>query len=311
MTQSADTKFSIIIVSWNTNALTEKCLASVYEKNRTGHFEVIVVDNASSDGSPEMIKRKFPHVTLIRNEENVGFSKANNQAIRIAQGEFILLLNSDAELLTMDCLDELYFLFEQNKQYGIFGAVQYLPNGSIQSIGRTFQSLRQIILQQLFFPRLLTNLKQRYKLRNRHLKTDYVDGAFLAIRKKVIDEIGLMQESFFMYGEDMEWCSRAAQAGWIVGVAANIKILHHRGASSKQNFKRSLVENAQNITRFISQHQSLASAKVAYDVLLFGMALRIPLSILRRNSLAKQYATAFSNGLQQRRKFRKQLEAKP
>ena len=296
---------TIIIVNWNTRTLTANCIQSVFATNKRTNFEIIVVDNASSDASAAFLKRKYPQITLIENSVNLGFSRANNQAIKTAKGKFILLLNSDTELLTSEPLLRLITFFAKNPAVGIIGATLVLPDGKIQSVGRKFLSLKNLIKQQLFFDSA-PGMKSK-KIKNAPFPTDYVDGAFLAIRSQVISEIGLLNEDYFMFGEDMEWCARAQKAGWKVMVLPDIQVLHHHGASSKQNFQEALQQSTLNVCRFMRRHYGERDAKIAFDIFLVGMLLRIPLSILRRNGLAKEYLCALKSSYHIRQKLKQHL----
>ena len=297
---------TIIIVNWNTKALTANCIQSILAKNKQTNFEIIVVDNASSDGSVAFLKSKFPEITLIENTSNVGFSRANNQAIKKANGKFILLLNSDTEMLTREPLLRLKIFFAKNPNVGIVGATLVLPDGKIQSAGRKFLSLKNLIKQQFFFG-ATPGMKSR---KSEHLPffADYVDGAFLAIRRQVISEIGLLNEDYFMFGEDMEWCARAQKAGWKVMVLPGIQVLHYHGASSRQNFRQALQQSTLNVCRFISRYYGEKDAKIGFDVFLAGMFLRIPLSILRKNGLAKEYLKALQSSSRIRRRLKYHLQ---
>ncbi len=297
---------TIIIVNWNTKTLTANCIRSVFVKNKRTNFEIIVVDNASFDESAAFLKSKYPQITLIENTSNVGFARANNQAIGKAKGDLIVLLNSDTELLSEESLFKLQSFFEKHPGVGIAGATLVLPNGKIQSVGRKFLSLKNLIKQQLLFSSA-PGMKKR-ELHNSSVSADYVDGAFLCIRKKVISEIGLLNEDYFMFGEDMEWCVRAQKAGWKVVVVPDIKVLHHHGASSKQNFRKALEQSTLNVCRFMSSYYSEQDAKIAFDVFLAGMLLRIPLSILRRNGLAKEYYRALKSTCHIRRDLKMYLK---
>jgi GT2 family glycosyltransferase len=291
--------FTIIIVNWNTKELTTKCIQSIYEKKLMVPFEIILVDNASSDGTAQYVCNEFPDICIIENDENVGFARANNQGIRQAKGKYILLLNSDTALKSEKPLIRMSEYFENNLNTGIVGGTLVLPNGKIQSQGRQFLSLKILVKQQILFSS--AQLFKRFIRQNEQqdYKADYVDGAFLCIRKSVIEQIGLLNENYFIYGEDMEWCYRAKQAGWKVSVLPDIVVLHEHAASSRQNFRRVLLNNALNNSRFICLAHGKTRAKIAFNIYLLGMLLRIPLSIMRKNGLGKDYMHGFIDCLKQ------------
>ncbi|HOT98422.1 MAG TPA: glycosyltransferase family 2 protein [bacterium] len=279
--------FSIIIVNWNTRQLTAKCITSVYEKNSLTSFEIIVVDNASSDGSIPWLQQQFPQVRFFCNATNTGFARANNQAIAAAQGEMLLLLNSDAVLKTPEPLLRLSRCFNECPETAVIGAKLLFPDGRIQSVGRDFLTLKKCIQQQLLFS--AATLRPRKDPGTRPLQADYVDGAFLAVRKTVIDQVGKLNESYFMYAEDMEWCARIRAAGYTIVVLPEIEVVHHHAASSRQHFARMLIESASNVSRFIYIQEGPRHAKAAFIVHLLGMALRIPISLFRKPGLTGAY----------------------
>lgn len=284
---------SFIIVNWNTRDLTARCLSSIVEKNKEAPVEIFVVDNASTDGSVEFIAQKFPAVKMICNEQNLGFAKANNQAIRRALGDLIILLNSDTELLSPEPAQRIHSFLQTHPKVGIVGAKLLLPNGQIQSLGREFVSLKTLIKTQLLFsssPALSRSIAQSPQS---FLHADYVDGAFLAIRRVVVDQIGLMNEQYFMYVEDMEWCASAHKAGWEVAVLPDIEVVHYHAASAVKDFPRILFVNAVNISRYIGHTNGWQQAKASFYVLMAGMLLRIPLSLFRKRKLAVDYWRGF------------------
>jgi len=261
------------------------------EKNKETPVEIFVVDNASTDGSVEFIVQKFPAVKMIRNEQNLGFAKANNQAIRQATGDLIILLNSDAELLSLEPIQRIHSFLQTHPKVGIVGAKLLLPNGQIQSVGREFISLRSLIKTQLLFSSAPVLSKKPGG--DSFITADYVDGAFLAIRKAVIDQIGLMNEQYFMYVEDMEWCAAARKAGWEIAVLPDIEVMHYHAASAVKDFPRILFVNAVNISRYIGHTNGWQQAKASFYVLMAGMLLRIPVSLLRKRKLAADYWRGF------------------
>ncbi|MBN2410435.1 glycosyltransferase family 2 protein [candidate division KSB1 bacterium] len=282
---------SIIIVNWNTKELTARCLRSIYE-NVSPDFEIIVVDNGSTDGSAEFIRQQFPDVRLIENGENKGYARANNQGLKAAQGDPIVLMNSDAAVMSKDPVGIILKIFEDHPDIGIVGAKQLYPNGKIQSLGRQFVSVKNLVKSQLLFAAAPVFIKDSGR---KMIEVDYVDGAFLAIRRQVIEKIGLLNENYYMYAEDMEWCASARDRGWKVTVLPEIEILHEHAASSLKRYRDILVYNAVNICRFIAKCEGTDEAKKAFYVLMAGMLLRIPLSLVRpgKSKLALDYLVGF------------------
>ena len=301
--------FSILIVNWNTRDLTLACIRSVKERNRHSLYEIVLVDNGSDDGTVEAVRARFPDVRIIENVENVGFSRANNQGIQTARGELILLLNSDTFLDSEEPLQRLWDYFSKNARAGIAGATLVLPNGTFQAAGRSFLSVKNLVKQQLLFSSAPA-FKKAPSDRRTPYSVDYVDGAFLCIRQRVIDEIGPLNEDYFMYGEDMEWCARARNHGWDVVVLPDIRVIHHHAASTKQNFRKALVENMLNVSRFLGRTHGTKAAKQAFEVYMLGTLLRIPLSALRRNGLWRDYAGAFRDAWKARTRLKNSFRGK-
>ncbi len=297
--------FSVIIVSWNTCALTLQAIRSVYAQGDSG-VEVIVVDNASSDDSVERIRKEFPDVRLIVNAENLGYARANNMGLAAARGDYFLLLNSDAELLSRDTFEKLRRVFEAQPEVAAVGAKLVLPNGKVQALGRPFLTLKRLIKEQLLFAHAFAD-HDASPLRS-PVEAEYIDGAFLAVRRKTVEQIGMLDESFFMYGEDMDWCRRMKAAGWRLIVLPELVVLHHHAAGSKQILRKVLLHNALNNCRYLARYESAATAKAAFDVYLLGMALRVPLSLFRRNRLARSYLGGFIDALKMRGRLEKLLQ---
>jgi len=233
---------SIIIVSWNTKQLLQECLESLYCHTKGITFEVFVVDNNSSDGSPEMVRTLFPQVGVIANDHNAGFSKANNQAIRISQGRYIALLNPDT-LLTEDVFSPLIAYADQHEKIGAIGPKIFCRDG------KTIQYACAKKLPNLYFAFCNSaGLSYRFKMFDRANMSywDHEDsrdiealcGACMVVRKSAIDAVGLMDENQFMYGDEIDWCKRIADAGWRIYYYADASIIHYGGESSKQIMQR-------------------------------------------------------------------------
>lgn len=227
-------EISVVIVNWNTKDLLRACLESVYKYPPAVDFDVVVVDNASTDGSQEMVKANFPQARLIQNEANVGFAKANNQAIRESKADFVLLLNSDAEVLE-DSINGLYNLLTKNPKVAVVGPLIKNPGGRIEESCGAIQTPLAIIATKLY--RLSPTLFRFMRSWTSHRvpvgleKVGWVTGACMMLRKAALDESGLFDENIFMYFEDADLCYRIGRMGWDVLVDSSIEIFHHRGAS--------------------------------------------------------------------------------
>jgi len=239
---SLNPDLSIIIVNFNTKQLLYECLDSIQSKVKEITYEVFVVDNASIDGSAEMVEREFPWVKLIKNKENLGFAKANNQAIGKAKGEIILLLNSDTLIIDNNIKPLLTFM-KNHKNVGIVGCKVLDENGNLSYTAINFPDL---ISEWWFFSydiiRRILNVSfyKKYKGINydKISPVDWVSGCAFFIKKEVIKKIGMLDENFFLYYEDTEYCYRAKKAGFEVIYYPFYKILHYRGKSGDPiNFK--------------------------------------------------------------------------
>lgn len=234
---------TIIIVNWNAKELLKKCLASIYENTKDIKFEIIVVDNNSSDDSCIMLKDKYADTKdfkLIENKDNKGFAGANNQAIRISKGKAILLLNPDT-IINGDVIHKTYECLINEVKLGVAGCKVLNPDGTLQLACRRMAPRPKDAFFKLFgISKLFKKNKNltRYNLthvsEDEFLDVDSVSGCFLMIKKEVIDKIGLLDETFFMYGEEMDWCMRAKKSGYIVRYCPVGTIIHYKGESSKQ-----------------------------------------------------------------------------
>lgn len=228
-------KLSIIIVTWNNENIIEMCLDPLDLNNES--TEVIVVDNNSSDRTVEIIETRYTSVKLIKNDSNLGYAKANNQAIEISSSDYILLLNSDAFVLK-GSIESLIDFMNINKSVGIAGPQLINPDGTWQrSYGRfptiSFQLCNLLQIQRV--DRLINKWKWNHSQKD--YPVDYIEGACMLIRRDVIKEIGLLDEDYFFYGEDADFCYRAKKAGWEVSFVIESRVVHLRGASSTKKDK--------------------------------------------------------------------------
>ncbi len=222
---------SVIIVNWNTKGLLRQCLSSLFHHTPVPpefSWDVWVVDNASSDGSPEMGEQEFPSVHLLRNQQNLGFSIANNRALRQASGRYLLLLNSDTELVS-DVLRPLVRFMDSHPSAGIAGTKLLNSDGSRQYSSDQFPRAPLTMLKEKIFRTDRTTERDV----DSNVRVDYVIGAVLAIRRETLEQIGLLDETFFMYAEDIDWCYRAALAGWQTYYLGTLSVYHHNRGSSE------------------------------------------------------------------------------
>ena len=253
-------KLSIIIVSWNVQEDLVNCLGSIEENRPREELEIIVVDNASTDGTVDTIKSEFPDVKIIANSENSGFSAANNQAIRIAKGQYIFLLNPDT-IVYPNSLDTLITFLDDHADVGACGPKFLGADGQEHfSVGYapTFRSL----LYSRTFLRSLGIFRRRYKeltVRNfdseKSGQVEQLSGAALMVRRTVMEEIGLMDESFFMYYEDVDLCLRITRAGFKIAYVPESVITHLGDRSAGQVSARSRIMLYRSMFIFFRKHR--------------------------------------------------------
>jgi GT2 family glycosyltransferase len=228
---------SIVIVNWNVRDLLRRCLHSITQYPASS-IEVIVVDNASTDGSVDVVRAEFPAVRLVGNSENRGFPGAINQGISLARGRYVLLLNPDAELVG-DALGTMVAFADEHLDVGVVGPQLLNPDDSVQSSRRRFPTLATAFFESTWLqPYVPRRLLERYYVGDqpddRVQDVDWLMGAALMARREAIERVGPMDERFFMYSEELDWCRRFREAGWRVVYLPTAQILHHEGKSSEQ-----------------------------------------------------------------------------
>lgn len=226
---------SVIIVNWNTKDLLRNCLNSIYKTINNLIFEVIVVDNASADGSVEMLENEFPSVTRIINQENKGFGAANNQAFLIMKGKYALLLNSDT-VLTSDAVNKLYNFFDTNEKTGIVCGQLLNADGSKQNSVASFPSLLTLSTNTSLLEFLLPGWfpSKRYK-HTLPIEVDSAIGACMMIRKKALDEAGIFDERYFFFFEETDLAYMMRLKGWKIYHIPDAFIYHLQGQSIGHN----------------------------------------------------------------------------
>ncbi len=264
---------SIIIVNWNTRDLLRDCLMSVFANLGTLDCEVYVVDNDSIDGSLSMVIREFPRVKLVRNTENLGFAAANNETMRLASGRYLLLLNSDT-LVQGDVLERCFDFMEQNARAGMMGCRVHNSDGSLQFSNSRFPSLANLTLlttglSRLPWPPSFDRYQMRRWLRRDARQVEVISGCFMFARAAAVAQVGLMDESFFFFGEETDWCQRFRETAWELWFAPVGVITHHGGGSSKSlNHRRDLLLTNSTV-RLHRKHGGVVDATLCW-LLLFG-----------------------------------------
>jgi len=222
---------SIVIVNWNTRELLLDCLASVYETVKNVFFEIWLVDNASVDGSVEAVKDVYPGVNIIQNKKNLGFAAANNKAFKKMQGRYVLLLNTDTAL-TIGAVETLYDFMENNPDVGMACGQLLHQDGSKQNSIASFPSLLSLMCNESFLQILFPDkFPGKRKEIAKPIEVDSCIGACMMVRKKAMDEVGLLDENYFFFLEETDWARRMKQAGWKICFVPLARIFHFQGQS--------------------------------------------------------------------------------
>ncbi len=271
---------SIVIVSWNAKSFLAECLESLQGPVYDGPMETIVVDNGSSDGSAEMVRARFSDVKLICNESNLGFAKANNIGIRRCQGEFVALINSDVHVLP-GCLSSLVSYCEAYPRAGLVGPYIKGGDGAQQISCRAAPTVWNMFCRALALDAVFdrSRLFNGYFLGHWDHSTvgpvDILSGCFWLARRAALDEVGLLDEAFFFYGEDMDWCKRFRDTGWGVDFVPQARAIHYGGASSANSPIRFYIERQKADLQYWRKHHSSLSVLAYYAICVLNHALRV------------------------------------
>ena len=235
------TDVSIIIVSWNTRDLLDTCLASVYHQTGGISFEALVVDNGSSDGTPKMLRAKYPQVNLLEPGENLGFARGNNLALRLSKGRHVLFLNPDTELHS-DVISDFCEKMDGDASIGMMGCLLTGGDGSPQlTCAATFPGPWNVLCEGLFLHRLVKRFPRLWFFSSRSLEhwdhltareVDCISGAFMFCRGELVRSLGGVDDTYFMYGEDLDLCYRVFKRGYKILFDPSHRVTHYGGESA-------------------------------------------------------------------------------
>ena len=282
---------SVVVVTFNSERWIERSLDSVRG------YETIVVDHGSTDETLEIVRRRFPEARVIE-EENVGMGGGNNAGMRRASGRYFLLLNSDA-WVTGDAVEQLVRFADSYPDAAVVGPRLLNPDGSLQPSVRAFPTLWRLATEYLFLRKLAPRsraLNSFYEGGFDHdevREVDWLFGACLLVRRDAADEVGLFDESFFMFSEETDWCYRFRQAGWRVFFFPGAKVVHVGGASHGGSL---FAENVRGHLRFLAKHRGTREAERARRLLLAGVRLRLLLFRGERRRSYREAARWLSSG---------------
>lgn len=267
-------ELSVVIVAWNAKHYLELCLDSLEKAPPRRSMEVLVIDNASADDTIEMVESRFPWVKLIKSKENLGFSKGNNVAIRRCQGRYIALVNPDV-IVFPGCLDALADFLDENPKVGDAGPRVFNPDMSQQSTCRRFPTLWNNFcsatrLETSFRgSRFFAGEHMFYFSHDRKLAVDVIVGCFSMIRREAFDQIGLLDEDLFMYGDDVDWCRRAWNAGWQVVFYPGAEAIHDRGKTTAPFPAHFAVAQQRSVLHYWSKHHTVFGVLGIKSIMLF------------------------------------------
>lgn len=280
---------SIIIVNYNVRHFIKRTIESILASKTEGiSYEIFVIDNASIDGSVEMIARDFPQVNLIANKENVGFSTANNQAIRQAKGSYVLILNPDT-IIEEQTLHKVYRYMEENAQVGalgvkmIDGSGKFLPE-SKRALPTLWNSFTKLSGLSSFFSKskLFNNYSLGHLDENKRHEIDVLCGAFMFVRSESIDKVGMFDERFFMYGEDIDWSKRIKEGGYEIHYIPDTTIIHYKGESTKKASLNYVKTFYGAMSLYVEKHYQGSAGKSFAKILKLAISVRAFISGIKR-----------------------------
>jgi GT2 family glycosyltransferase len=291
-------KISVIIVSWNAKAFLLDCIQSIVRQSVQDPPEIIVVDNASSDESPQAVSAKYPGATVIGNDGNFGFAKANNIGIRASRGEYLFLINSDV-VVGEGCFEKCVRYMDEHPEVGMLGPRIVGSDGNVQRSCMGYPSLWNTLCRAL----ALDSLFPASRLFGGHLLTfwnhdetravEVINGCFWVLRRPAMEQVGLLDERFFIYGEDVDWCRRFNEGGWKVVFFSEAEALHYGGASSANAPIRFDIEMQRANYQYWTKHHSRVQAAAYLLISLVHHTLRVIGEIaaypLRRSRAAARY----------------------
>jgi GT2 family glycosyltransferase len=272
-------ELSVVIVAWNASHYLELCLESLAKDPPRRSMEVLVVDNASCDDTVEMVESKFPWVKLIKSKENLGFSRGNNVAIRECRGRYVALVNPDV-IVFPGCLDALADFLDQNPKVGNVGPRVFNPDMTQQSTCRRFPTLWNNFcstsrLESIFKgSRFFAGEHMFYFPHDRTLAVNVIVGCFSMIRREAFDQVGLLDEGLFMYGDDVDWCRRAWNSGWECVFYPGARAIHDRGKTTAPFPVRFAIAQQRSVLHYWKKHHSMWGVLGIRGIMLVHHALR-------------------------------------
>ncbi len=262
---------SFVIVNFNSKEYLIPCLASIFETGNAEKWEVILIDNGSQDGSGVEVRRCFPKVRIIENHSNSGFAKAVNQGLRISSGRYVVLLNPDTRVRE-EALDGLLSFMDSHPDAGIAGVQLLNADGSRQNSIANFPSLATELLNKsllrLFFPKKFPGKEKYY---SQPLEVDSVIGACMMVRRDAMERVGVLDEDYFLFLEETDWCYRMKRAGWKIFHVPQAQIVHFQGKSAEKHRNKAKLEYYRSRYHFFKKHRG----STEFYLLLTGLVIKL------------------------------------
>jgi GT2 family glycosyltransferase len=270
---------SVIIVNWNTKELLLNCIESLYRTIKGLSFEIFVVDNGSKDGSVNSVRKAFPEIELIQNQRNLGFARANNEALRKRKGQYALLSNTDV-ILKDGAIETLAEFMDRNPDVGIAGGQLINGDGSKQNSFDNFPSLATEVLNKsllrILFPTRYPSKRVSY---SSPIDVQSVIGACMIVRSQAIREVGLLDEDYFFFMEETDWCYRMKRRGWHVCYVPRAEIIHLQGRTANLVKDRAKIEYYRSLYLFFKKHKGRAQSTILRSFLFFRFCVDFLLTL--------------------------------
>jgi GT2 family glycosyltransferase len=308
---------SVVIVNWNTRRLLLDCIQSILSETTEHKVEIIVVDNDSHDGSAEAVEREFPACCVIRNSGNAGFAAANNLGIAASSGRYVCLVNSDVVLLD-GCLDRICVYMDQHLVVGMIGPQILNRDLTLQRSVSGLPTVWNVLMQALFLDRLFPRVRWFHSRftnvpdLSRPSRVEVLSGCFLMVRGEALHRVGPLDERFFMYKEDVDWCKRFGEAGWSVVFYPESRAIHYGGASSSKAPARFMLEMEKANIQYWKKHHSTVAEKIVrlisgihYGIRLLGWAMTYLVrqksrvnaaNMVKKNAVCLSWLSGFGRG---------------
>jgi len=284
---------SVSIVNYNTRDFALGLVQSLIDNTHRTNMEIFIVDNNSKDGSVEAISMEYPQVKVIANQNNLGFAAATNKVIKTSRGRYVVLFTTDT-VVSPGAMDTLVEFMDQNPQAGAVGPKILNPDGSIQTSGKTFPTPVVALAVTSGLGRLFPNNRVFHKYYlptdeyQRFHEVDQLSGACMLVRRETIEDVGLLDEGFFIYCEDVDWCRRMRQRGWKLYYAPQSHITHHKGESSKKSSDQMIRVYYQSLRYFYRKHYAPDSPRLVNAFWLLGLRVQEARALLENRVSAEK-----------------------